>query len=211
MSLRKTDWNKSWKNLKKQALLEAVLHVFSEKGVNGLTMDNVALQAGVAKGTLYAYFENKQDLLKTAIEAGISPLVQELTELLESNLSPVEKLSRLTLRHLTYCDEHRNFFRILVYDRQASQERMRRYKSGLYQDFLRTIARVVADGIKDGSLRPANPSHVACMLIESNIAVIHQRLQSENPSPVEEDARFITETFLYGIADESIRKRSLHV
>lgn len=211
MSLRKTDWNKSWKNLKKQALLEAVLHVFSEKGVNGLTMDNVALQAGVAKGTLYAYFENKQDLLKTAIEAGISPLIQELTELLESNLSPIEKLSQLTRRHLAYCDEHQNFFRILVYDRQAVQERMRRYKSCLYQDFLQTIARVVADGIEDGSLRRANPSHVAAMLIESNIAVIHQRLQSEHPAPVGEDARFITETFLYGIADVSLRKRSLHV
>jgi AcrR family transcriptional regulator len=210
MNSKKAAWNKSWKNLKKQALVEAVLHVFSEKGVNGLTMDNVALEAGVAKGTLYAYFENKQELLKTAIEAGIAPLIRELKHLLESNLSPVEKLSQLTLRHLAYCDEHRNFFRILLYDRQVFQERARRYKTGLYQDFLQNISRVVAAGIEDGTLHDSNPSYVAAMLVESNIAVIHQRLQAENPGPVEEDAKFVTETFLYGIADKSLQKRSVH-
>ena len=187
--------------------MDAVLHVFSEQGVQGLTMDNVALEAGVAKGTLYAYFENKQQLLKTAIDAGIAPLIEELTKLLESNLSPIEKLQRLTLRHLAYCDEHKNFFRILVHDRQGVQNRMQRYKSGPYNDFLKRTARVVSAGIKDGSLRHTNPLFVASMLIESNIAVIHQRLQSDHPGPVEKDAAAISNAFLFGIAEESLRKK----
>ena len=208
---RKRTWRKSWKSLKRQALVEAVLHVFSVQGVDGLTMDNVAKEAGVAKGTLYAYFENKQELLKTAIEAVIAPLVEELGQLLNSDLSPVEKLRMMTIRHLSYCEEHRNFFRILIYDRQAAQERMRRYKSRLYHDFLQSTARVVAQGIEEGLFSPVNPLCIAAMLIESNIAVIHQRLQSENPGPLEEDAAMITRTFLYGIVDETLRKqRSLH-
>lgn len=212
MTARKLVWSKNWKSLKKQALLDAVLHVFSEQGVHGLTMDNVALEAGVAKGTLYAYFENKQELLKTAIEAGIAPLIDELNHLLESDLSPMEKLKQLTLRHLAYCDAHRNFFRILVYDRQAVQERIRRYKSSLYNDFLERTSKVVAAGMKDGSFRLANPMLIASILIESNIAVIHQRLQSETPGPVEKDARAISDAFLFGIADEPVRKkRSPHV
>ena len=209
---RKTSWRKSWKSLKRNALVQAVLHVFSEEGVEGLTMDNVAQAAGVAKGTLYAYFESKQDLLKTAIEAGIAPLVEELGHLLESDLRPDEKLKSLTLRHLSYCEEHRNFFRILVHDRQAEQERIRRHRSGLYTDFLEKTARVIANGMDLGLFRRANPLLVAGMLIESNIAVIHQRLQSENPATVEEDAKMITDTFLFGIAsDPLIDKRSLHV
>jgi TetR/AcrR family transcriptional regulator len=207
MTARKTDWNKAWKSLKKQALVEAVLRVFSKQGVNGLTMENMACVAGVAKGTLYAYFENKQELLKTAIEAGISPLIEELSQMLDSDLPPIEKLQKLTLRHLAYCDEHRNFFRILVYDRRTVQERIGRYKSSLYDDFLERIACVIGAGIKEGSLRPANPHHIASMLIESNIAVIHQRLQSENPSPVEKDARSLSDAFLFGVADESLRKK----
>jgi AcrR family transcriptional regulator len=212
MAARKPVWTKAWKTLKKQALLDAVLHVFSQQGVHGLTMDNVALEAGVAKGTLYAYFENKQELLKTAIEAGIAPLIEELNQLLESDLTPIEKLQQLTLRHLAYCDAHRNFFRILLYDRQAVQERIRRYKSSLYSDFLERTSKVVSAGMKDGSLLQANPLLIASMLIESNIAVIHQRLQAENPGPVENDARCISNVFLFGIADESLKKkRSSHV
>jgi AcrR family transcriptional regulator len=212
MCARKIDWNKSWKSLKRKALVDAVLHVFSEQGVQGLTMDNVAIEAGVAKGTLYAYFENKQQLLKTAIDAGIAPLIDELTTLLESNLTPIEKLQKLTLRHLAYCDEHKNFFSILVHDRQAVQDRMQRYKNGPYNDFLKRTARVIAAGIKDGSLRNTNPIYLASMLIESNIAVIHQRLQSDHPGPVEKDARSISDAFLFGIAVEPNRKkRTVHV
>jgi TetR/AcrR family transcriptional regulator len=207
MCAKRIDWNKSWKSLKKRALLDAVLHVFSEQGVQGLTMDNVALEAGVAKGTLYSYFENKEQLLKTAIDAGIAPLIDELTQLLESDLSPIEKLQNLTLQHLAYCDEHKNFFRILVHDRQAVQDRMQRYRNGPYNDFLQRTARVISAGIKDGSLRHANPLFVASMLIESNIAIIHRRLQSDHPGPVEKDAAAISNVFLFGIAEESLRKK----
>lgn len=204
---RKPEWKEAWKTLKKKRLMEAVFQVCGRQGFTGLTMDNVALQAGVAKGTLYGYFKNKQDLVKCALEASITPLVRELRQLLNSDLPPERKLRQMTLRHLTYFEEHRSFFRMFLYDRQAAQERARRYKSSLYQEFLEATAGVVKDGMNQGVFRQGDCLKVAAMLIEANIAMINRRLVAENPGPVEHDAHLLSDIFLFGIVAEPLRKK----
>ena len=48
-------------------LLAAALDLFVEKGFAGTRLDDVAARAGVSKGTLYLYFENKEDLFKEVV------------------------------------------------------------------------------------------------------------------------------------------------
>jgi len=205
---QKHEWKKRWRTLKRQGLIGAVVQVLNREGVKGLTMDNVANEAGVAKGTLYAHFKNKQDLLQTAIEASFAPLVEELNHLLlDSEIPPDRKLAGMILRHLSYFEENRSFFRMLLYDRQVAQERLKRHQSCRYREFLQTTASVIADGIADGIFRPVDPNKVSAMLVEANIAVINQRLAWDEPGPVEEDAKLLADLFIFGIAGESLRKR----
>jgi AcrR family transcriptional regulator len=204
------DWKTTWRSQKKKGLLDAVVGVLAREGIEGLTMDNVALEAGVAKGTLYAYFNSKRNLLRAAIEASIAPLVEDLRAILTSNLPPDEKLRSMTHHHLSYFDENRSFFQILLYDRTAAQERLKRYRSFRYHDLLEAVGGVIQNGIKQGLFRPIDPLKTAAMLIESNIAIINQRLLCENPEPVQEDSRLLTDTFLFGIAEEGLRKKRVH-
>ena len=190
---------KTWKALKKESLMKIVVQVLSREGLNGLTMDTVAKEAGVAKGTLYTYFRNKQDLVKEAIEATIVPMMQTLNEILVSDLPPDRKLTSMTLNHLLYFEQHRDFFGIFVHDRQAASQRLKRYRSCHYQQFLERVADVLQDGIDQHIFRKFDPSKLAAMLIEADIAIIFQRLLSEQSCPVEEDAALITDIFLHGI------------
>lgn len=190
---------KVWKAQKKQGLMEIVVKVISRDGADGLTMDAVAEEAGVAKGTLYAYFKNKQDLLKEAIEATVKPMVDELVVVLKSNLSPEERLRKMILMHLSYFEAHRDFFRIFVHDRVAAQQRLKRYRSCRYHEFLENTAHVIDEGVRDGMFRPLDSLKLAAMLVEADIAVINQRLLSDQPSPVELDAALISDVFFHGI------------
>ena len=191
--------NKVWKELKKESLMKIVVQVLSREGLNDLTMDTVAREAGVAKGTLYAYFRNKQDLVREAIDATIAPMHAELTGILKSDLSPDQKLRKMTLSHLSYFEKHRDFFSIFVHDRHNEQRRLKRYRSCHYQDFLETVASVVRDGIRARSFRDVDSKKIAAMLVESNISIIFHRLLSDHPAPVERDAALITDVFLNGI------------
>lgn len=58
-------------------LLEAALGLFVEKGFTATRLEDVAARAGVSKGTLYLYFENKDALFKAVIQEGIIPVIAE--------------------------------------------------------------------------------------------------------------------------------------
>jgi AcrR family transcriptional regulator len=197
-------------SLTKQGIIEAAIKIITRQGVQGLTMDKVALEAGVAKGTLYVYFKDKEQLLQSVRSASFAPIVEELLDLLESTLPPDQKLEKLIVRHLGYFDEHRGFFRVLLYERQLAQAQWKRYQNSRYRTFVEKTAKAVEDGVRAGLFRALDPLKVAAMLIEANIAMTSQRLLSEDPCPVEEDARLLTEVFLHGVARApSLSKRIL--
>lgn len=58
-------------------LLEAALSLFVEKGFAATRLEDVAARAGVSKGTLYLYYENKDALFKAVIQEGIIPVIAE--------------------------------------------------------------------------------------------------------------------------------------
>jgi AcrR family transcriptional regulator len=196
---------RQWEDLTRQGILDAVVRVLGTHGLPGLTMDKVARQAGVAKGTLYHYFENKQDLVKATLEACINPLVKELNAVLDSSLQSKEKLEKLTQVHLGYFDCHRELFRVLVYDRQFAQARWKRYGSDRYQTFLKKLAAVLSEGCQAGLFKDLDFLKVAAMLVEANIAVIHQRLLCDRPCPLEDDSKMLTQLFLHGILQNPSR------
>jgi TetR/AcrR family transcriptional regulator, fatty acid metabolism regulator protein len=190
---------KKWKEVKRQRLLDAAVAVVSREGTVGLTMDNVAREAGVAKGTLYVYFKSKQELLKAAIEAIIQPNIEELIQILSAQDSPKTKLKAMTLRHLAYYEDHRDFFRVFVHDRMTYLARLKRYRSSRFQDFVDSVAHVIEEGIEEGRFRPIDAQKLAALLVECDIAMIHQRLLSDRPGSVSSDAALITDVFLHGI------------
>jgi len=65
------------KEARPSELLEAALHLFVEKGFAATRLEDVAARAGVSKGTLYLYFENKDALFKAVIQEGIIPVIAE--------------------------------------------------------------------------------------------------------------------------------------
>lgn len=65
------------KEARPSELLEAALCLFVEKGFAATRLEDVAARAGVSKGTLYLYYENKDALFKAVIQEGIIPVIAE--------------------------------------------------------------------------------------------------------------------------------------
>jgi AcrR family transcriptional regulator len=68
---------------RRQAILEAALAVFSEEGFAAARLDHVAERAGVAKGTIYLHFKDKQDLFEQMVREAVSPVIARLETLAE--------------------------------------------------------------------------------------------------------------------------------
>lgn len=65
---------------RRQAILQAGLDVFASVGFAAAKLDDVALKAGVAKGTIYLYFKDKQDLFEQIIREALAPVVAALQQ-----------------------------------------------------------------------------------------------------------------------------------
>lgn len=76
-------------------LLQAALEVFVERGFASARLDDVAQRAGVSKGTLYLYFDNKEELFKAVVRHSILPLIDEFrVAMAESQASSGELLGQ---------------------------------------------------------------------------------------------------------------------
>src|SRR5580765_2408580 len=91
-------------------LLDAARTVFSRKGFHNATIDDIAHEAGVAKGTVYLYFKSKQDIYLEALRDGIQTLLQEMRAETAADDTAVAKLRKLIAVKLAYFDKHREFF-----------------------------------------------------------------------------------------------------
>lgn len=75
---------------KQAAILEAGFEIFSENGFSDSRLDDVARRAGVAKGTLYLYFDSKEDLFKKVVEQSLILNLKPMLEAFEVYDGPIK-------------------------------------------------------------------------------------------------------------------------
>ena len=107
--------------------------------------------------------------------------------------APDRKLRACATEYLTYFDEHRDLFRVLIYEREVTRVQGSRYQSERYQHLIQEVARVISEGVRSGAFRQVDSHNVAAMFIESMFALMNQRLRSEKPAPVDDDANLIAD------------------
>src|SRR5262245_22077947 len=93
-------------------ILEAARKIFAKKGFNTATVDDIAAAAGVAKGTIYLYYESKRDIYFAALKFGIEQMYSLLDVELKRASTPEAKLRTLIGVKLAYFDDNRDFFKI---------------------------------------------------------------------------------------------------
>lgn len=77
---------------RKAAILDAALHVFAERGFEAARLDDVAARSGVAKGTLYLYFKDKEALFEEVVRSAVSPVLERLEAVAAGPELPFDKV-----------------------------------------------------------------------------------------------------------------------
>jgi AcrR family transcriptional regulator len=77
---------------RRQAILDAALIVFAERGFEAARLDDIAARVGIAKGTLYLYFADKEALFEALIRSAVGPILERLGALAAVPDMPADKL-----------------------------------------------------------------------------------------------------------------------
>ena len=101
-------------NKTKNLIFESAIKIFSESGYRGATMDDIAANAGLAKGTLYYHFTSKEEIFNFIVEEGLKILQNQVIEVQEMNIGPIEKLIKICKIQLTFLYGYTDFFKVVM-------------------------------------------------------------------------------------------------
>ena len=124
-------------------------------------MEEIAAAAGVAKGTLYLYFQSKDDLILALITQVGENILRDVEASLQAPGTPPEKLIRMVSVLLEYLNRERLLFPIyareLLRGKRDSREGFWRHYQELEEKFVTLVTSLFAEGIAAGQFIPANP------------------------------------------------------
>jgi TetR/AcrR family fatty acid metabolism transcriptional regulator len=150
---------------KRERILDAAEHVFALRGFFAARVSEIAKEAGVADGTIYLYFKNKDDLLISLFESRMERFNQLLADAIPATAPAIDKLLALVRTYLTLVREQPKVAEVLTIELRQSSKFMKEASNPRFGDLLRTIAGIIAEGQTAGELDRAIPAPVAARMI----------------------------------------------
>ncbi len=189
-----------WNDYKRRSVHEAALRLLERKGSGALTMEALAREVGVAKGTLYLHFPDKEALLEEVVAAAFEPVIGTLLAALAAPGDPAERLRGYALRYERFLAGNDRLYRALLLEPRAPQRRFERFRHPRYKRLERAVAAVLEEGVRAGRFRPLDCDRAAVLFIEMNFSLCGLRVErGEHPAPGA-DAGLVADLFLSGLA-----------
>jgi TetR/AcrR family transcriptional repressor of multidrug resistance operon len=179
---------------KKQAIFESTLELINEHGFHGAPMSLVAKNAGVAAGTIYHYFDSKEQLICALYDYNRARLLSVIEAALDKNQSYKNNFFSIWTNLYRFYVEEPNvltFFEQFVNSPYNVNKYPNHFRGKLY-DFL-------AQGIRDGFLKPVKPE-MLLVLVMSSITASAKLHIFNKLSLTKNDLQHIAEMMWEGIA-----------
>jgi len=148
---------------RKNQILNAAEQVFTKKGLDSARMEDIAGETGLSKGTLYLYFNSKEDLIIAILERIFGGLFTQLEAPKDTKLTAIEALWNFTdeaandfkkmLRMMPVAYE----FMGLAFRNTVVQKALKRY----FNFYMDALVPIIQHGIDSGEFRPVDPNEVA--------------------------------------------------
>lgn len=126
-------------------LVKAADRVLRAKGYRETTIANIVSEAGVAKGTFYLYFDNKQELFLEVLRSAVRALEEHLEEALDGVSGPVDRLKRRALSYMRGYLNYRDLILILYGEAVGGNTRFQRELSTIYKSLTSTLSEDVKE------------------------------------------------------------------
>ncbi|HWS33019.1 MAG TPA: TetR family transcriptional regulator [Actinoplanes sp.] len=135
----------------RQKLYEAAVQLIAEQGFSATTVDDIALRAKVAKGTVYYNFKSKTDLFEELLRHGVGLLTEQFRTAV-AGLPPREALRALIRAQLEYIRTYRAFAQLLLSEMWRTNREWQQTLILLREQAIGVIAETVRAGVDSGDL-----------------------------------------------------------
>lgn len=203
------------KSVKKRAALadirsseirEAALKLFGSRGYADVRMEDVAHAAGIAKGTLYLYYQSKDEIYAEAVQQTMEQLRVVTQERLQAVQGFEVRLRTIIEARLEFWGKHRGVHRMLL--TIGRQPEHRKQTRSILQKAAESLAQIMQEGIEHGEIaeQPIKPTALA--LLDMMRGANERRMDGSTKTTVHQDAELLTHIALAALGWKPRRRRS---
>ncbi|MBV6509788.1 MAG: HTH-type transcriptional regulator BetI [Acidimicrobiales bacterium] len=189
------------KSQRRQVILAAAKQVFSSGDFHAATMADIARAAGVSYGTLYWYFDSKDELFDALMDEQEAALRHSIDSALkDESVTDVESALQSSVRAVfDFFDADREASKLLFRDATAISERFTRHLLTIFDRFLGDLEYAVSDAQRKGMVRDAPPRVVAYAAASLIGQLAYRRLSTDDGLSSAEAAEFVVSLLLDGL------------
>lgn len=138
---------------KYELILDAALKVIAKNGFHGSQISKIAKEAGVADGTIYLYFKNKEDILISLFQERLGNLVAMFHSSVKETNTADDALRKVCEIHFTELENNVNLAYVTQIELRQSQLELRKAIGLVVKPYIQLIEHIVERGISEGSFR----------------------------------------------------------
>ncbi len=188
---------------KYDAIIDAAVRVIAEHGYHNAQVAKIAREAKVADGTIYLYFENKDDVLISLFTEKMGKFVSEAKQVLKQIDSPIEQLREIIRLHFEILEQDYKLAIVTQIELRQANPKIRKRINAVLKKYLDVIDRVIEEGIKQGMFRPdVDVRNVRKMIFGTIDETVSSWIMDNRKYSLVEQADEIHRLFLYGIKQE---------
>ena len=151
------------KVIRKETILDAALHCFTQKGYYKATMDLIAEEAGISKPGLYRHFASKDDLFVSLFSYMGDKYFQQILTHLEKTDSPEKQLQLFGEKTCQIWQENEPFYRFALefVSISARESAIRTIMTSYYQSAIDNFKKIIINGQREGQFKTVNADMAA--------------------------------------------------
>ncbi|TDL88325.1 TetR/AcrR family transcriptional regulator [Vibrio vulnificus] len=135
-------------------IIDAAVIVIAQNGYYQAQVSKIAKQAGVADGTIYLYFKNKEDILISLFHEKMGYFVEQIEEEIKGKTTASEKLHVLIQKHFQNLSEDVNLAIVTQLELRQSNKELRLRINDVLRGYLNLIDQIIIEGKENGEFLP---------------------------------------------------------
>ncbi len=159
----------------KEKITKHALRIFAQKGYFKTTVDDIAQASGVAKGTVYLYFKDKQDLYVAAIDEHFSRALTTLSAIYAKNITPSEKMEEIAVNYIEYIKQLKTSHMLFTFEninlKGKTLKQMHTVIEPKVHTMIEMISSIISDGIRKDEFRQVDPKVAAFYFISTTRSI----------------------------------------
>ncbi|MFA5411152.1 MAG: TetR/AcrR family transcriptional regulator [Candidatus Omnitrophota bacterium] len=141
-------------SLRQQEIIESARRIITSRGIENLTIREIAKDLRITDGAIYRHFKSKKEIISLLIDDIEKVLLNAIASAAEKTKEPLGKLENILSSHISYAEQRKGISFIVINETLNFQDKsLRRKMFGVIHRYLKKIKEILSEGIKSGALR----------------------------------------------------------